>query len=488
MPPPANTAAQFQEAVWHMNSGRSAMAVSICEAILKRSPGDFDALTLLGVALLSLGRNTDCRRASEKARDLRPRDPRPHHQIASSLLHEGRFADVDRALERGFRECGRHPLLVALQAERLVTTADYEGAYQVAKPALDAGATEPHLVSAAAQACIRTGRLDEAASILRACLARDGVQAMARAALLYLLSEALDDAGDHDGAFIALNEANGLKSAPPDLEAQSREMDRYMAAWSREAAIAVPRGAPTELPVFIVGFWRSGTTLIEQTLSSHPRVFGGGEMTLIMQFAHEKRTSQSESLVTDPRSIDARDIERISKTYLSHLRKIAPDAARVTDKLPPNFMYLGLIQALFPGARVIHCLRDPVDTCVSCYFNMRGGLTYTHDLRALGSFYRDYKRLMAHWKRVLDIQILDVRYEEFVADQETNARRVIEFIGLPWDDRCLRPHENKRVALTRSIHQVRKPVYGSSVARWKRYERHLGPLIEALGDEVGPRA
>jgi hypothetical protein len=487
MPPPANPAAQIQEALWHLNSGRTATAITACEAILRKNPQDFEALTLLGMAFLSLGRHPDCRRASEKARDLRPRDPRPHHQIATSLLQEGRFDDVDRALERGFRECGRHPILVAARAERLVTTADYEEAYQVCKPLIDAGSLDAHLISAAGQACLRTGRLDEGIALLRACL-DSGIHPMARSALLYTLSEALDDSGDHDGAFVALNEANGLKNVPPDLEDQSREMDRYIAAWSREAALAVPRGAPTDLPVFIVGFWRSGTTLIEQTLSSHPQVFGGGEMTLLMRFAHEKRPGPDgpgPSLVSDPAGIGRGAIDRFSRAYLAHLKKLAPGAARVTDKLPPNFMYLGLIAALFPGARVIHCLRDPVDTCVSCYFNMRGGLSYTHDLRALGSFYRDYKRLMAHWKSVLDLPILDVSYEGFVADQETNARKVVEFLGLPWDDRCLRPHENKRVALTRSIHQVRKPVYGSSVQRWRRYERHLGPLFEALGDEIG---
>lgn len=481
----ATPAAQLEQAHWHMDSGRSAMAVASCEAILKKNPRDIEALVLLAAASLALGRNADCRRAGEKARDLRPSDPRPHHYIASSLLKEGRLTDVDRALDRAFRECGRQPILVSLQAERLVTSADYEAAYQAAKPACEGGATDPHLASAFAQACIRTGRLDEAAAALRAAIERAGASPMARSALLYLLAEALDDAGDYDASFKALIEANDLKNTPLDLAAQSEAMDRYMAAWTRDAAAGVPRGQPTSLPVFIVGFWRSGTTLIEQTLSSHPKVFGAGELPLIMTFAHERRAAGpagGEAMIADPASFDPRSIERFSKTYLAHLRRLAPGAERVTDKLPPNFMYLGLIAALFPGARVIHCQRDPVDTCVSCYFNMRGGLNYTHDLRALGSFYRDYQRLMAHWKRVLDIPILDVSYEDFVADHEANARKVVDFIGLPWDDRCLRPHENKRIAMTRSIHQVRKAVYGSSIKRWKRYERHLGPLLEALGD------
>jgi tetratricopeptide (TPR) repeat protein len=489
MPPAPNAAAQFKEAKWHMNSGRSAMAAAACEQILKKNPRDAEALILMGMAYLGMGRNADCRRASEKAMALRPRDPRPHHQIASSFLHEGRFADVDRALARGFRECGPHQVLVALQAERLIATADYEAAYQACKPLLDGGVLEPHLVSSAAQACIHTDRRDEGVALLRQCLERD-LQPMARSALLFILSETLDFMGRHDEAFIAVKEANDLKNAAPDPAHQSAAIDLYLKGWTREAVGAIPRGAPTELPVFVVGFWRSGTTLVEQTLSSHPQVFGAGELTLLRAFAQERHDPQlprGEPLILEPAALSRATIDRLSRGYLDHVRRLAPAAARITDKLPPNFMFLGLIQAAFPGAKVIHCVRDPVDTCISCFFNLRGSISYTHDLRALGSFYRDYQRIMAHWKSVLDLPILDVVYEDFVADQEAVARRLIDFIGLPWDEACLRPHENTRVALTRSIHQVRKPVYGTSVARWKRYERHLGPLIEALGDAVGGR-
>lgn len=488
--PPADASTLFQQAMWHMGEGRAAMAAEVCEQAVRADPRHFESRSLLGAIYLTLGRNADARRVSEKALALRPRDPRPHQQIASSYLHEGRFEDVDRILARAFRDCGRNPILVGVQAERLVDGADYEGAYQACRPVLEAGSLDAHLVISAARACTQTGRHGEGAALVRACLAKGEPSAMARSALLYALAEALDAMGEYDSAFIAAKEANDLKNkAPPPIE-QSAAIDRYIAAWSREAIAALPRAKPTDLPVFIVGFWRSGTTLVEQTLASHPRVFGAGELLDILNFAHERhdpRIPRGEPLIMEPESISRAAVERFARAHLERLRRLAPKAARVTDKLPVNFVHLGLISALFPGARVIHCTRNPVDTCVSCYFNLQGGIPYAHDLRALGSFYRDYLRLMRHWRSVLDIPMIEVAYEDLVADHPAHARRLVEFLDLPWDDACLRPHENTRVALTQSIHQVRKPVYGSSVARWKRYERHLGPLLEALGD-AGPRS
>ncbi len=471
-----------------MSEGRSAVAAEICEQAVKRHPGHFEANSLLGTIYLSLGRNVEARRASEKAMALRPRDPRPHQQIASSYIHEGKFADAERVLARALRECGSHPILVGVRAEMLVDAGDYQGAYEACKPLINAGNLDIHLVVSLARACLQTGRMAEGAEVVRACLREREPKAMARAALLFALAECLDAMGEYDQAFIAVREANDLKNTAPPPAEQSAAVDRYVSAWTREAIAAMPHAAPTDLPVFIVGFWRSGTTLVEQTLSSHPRVFGGGERTEILNFAHERhdpRVPRGEPLILDPRSLPRATIERFSRTHLDRLRRLSSGAARVTDKLPVNFVHLGLISVLFPGAKVIHCTRNPVDTCVSCYFNLQGSISYAHDLRALGSFCRDYQRIMAHWKSVLDLPMLDIAYEDVVADHPAAARRLVDFVGLEWDEACLRPHENTRVALTRSIHQVRKPVYGSSVARWKRYEKHLGPLIEALGD-AGP--
>jgi hypothetical protein len=184
-------------------------------------------------------------------------------------------------------------------------------------------------------------------------------------------------------------------------------------------------------------------------------------------------------------AITAPALERIAREYLAVLRRAAPAAERVTDKMPVNFLHLGLIALLFPGARVVHCIRDPRDTCLSCHFNLPGdNAHYSDDLATLGRFYRQYERLMAHWKAVLDMPILDVVYEDLVADIEGGSRRLVGFAGLDWDPACLAFHENARIARTASLDQVRKPVYTGSVGRWKRYEAHLGPLLRGLGPAV----
>jgi hypothetical protein len=173
--------------------------------------------------------------------------------------------------------------------------------------------------------------------------------------------------------------------------------------------------------------------------------------------------------------------ERLAHAYLVQLERRAPGAARITDKLPSNFLNLGLICLLFPDARVIHCVRDPRDTCLSCYFqNFVGQHDYAYDLHDLGVYYRGYERLMAHWGRVVDVPMLTVSYEQLVENQEEQSRRLIAFCELPWDERCLRFHASGRDVVTASYGQVRNPIYRSSVGRWRHYEKHLGPLLAAL--------
>ncbi len=175
-------------------------------------------------------------------------------------------------------------------------------------------------------------------------------------------------------------------------------------------------------------------------------------------------------------------VDRLAKKYLDGLKKLSPEAQRVTDKMPQNFQHLGLIALLFPGARVIHCTRDPRDTCLSIYFqHFFENISFAKDLGHLGSYYRQYERLMRHWQRVLDLPILEVPYESLVEDPEKWSRRLIEFIGLPWDERCLDFYKIRRTVATSSYDQVRRPIYKSSVGRWRHYKDYLSPLYDALG-------
>jgi len=245
-------------------------------------------------------------------------------------------------------------------------------------------------------------------------------------------------------------------------------------------------GSQSELPVFIVGMPRSGTTLVEQILASHPMVHGAGEldyMRRIMQTLPE-RLGVQRPIPECAANIDTALAERIAEEHLQHLREHSASALRITDKTPSNFLRLGLIALLFPKARIIHCQRDPLDTCLSCYFLRFGqGQAFAYDLDDLGRYYRDCARLMEHWRRVLPSPLLEVPYEALVADQEGWSRRLIAFLGLDWDDRCLAFYRSERQVKTASVWQVRQPVYASSIGRWRRYAKHLGPLFAALGIE-----
>jgi tetratricopeptide (TPR) repeat protein len=483
--PPAGAAELFNAGVAHMNAGRFPEALAAAEKFVRAFPAAPAGHQMLGAALLGVGRYADCRRACEKAIRLKPTDPRPHYQLATTLLREGKLADTHRAIDRAVKACGPDPYLAAVRAECLLVAGDYQAAYDACKPLINAGDLNECLAEAGAKACGRTGRHAEGVEILQRRLGKEGLSPMARGSILCVLAELCDALGRYDEAFAAMQAAHALKNRAPDPAAPSRAVDACIAAWSPDAVAALPRAPRTDLPVFIVGFWRSGTTLVEQTLSSHPGVFGAGELSLLHTWAHQRhdpRLVRGEPLITDLAGLSRDAIERLSRSYLAHIRRLAPRAARVTDKLPTNFASLGVISLAFPGPRVVHCVRDPADTCLSCYFNLHGNAPYAHDLAALGSFYRDYQRLMAHWKSVLGLTMLEVRYEDFVADQEGGARRLVDFVGLPWDDACLRPHENRRIALTRSIDQVRRPMYTSSIGRWKHYEKHLGRLTDALAE------
>ena len=183
-------------------------------------------------------------------------------------------------------------------------------------------------------------------------------------------------------------------------------------------------------------------------------------------------------------SLAPADFAAIGDDYVERMRPWAAGTPHVTDKLPGNFLYVGLIHLAMPNAKIIHCLREPADTCLSCYMQLfRAGLAFTFDLSTLGRYYRKYHELMAHWRSVLpEGAFLDVRYEDVVADLETQARRIVAHCGLPWDSQCLEFNENKRPVRTASVAQVREPLYTRSLGRWHHYEPYLGPLFEALGD------
>lgn len=299
--------------------------------------------------------------------------------------------------------------------------------------------------------------------------------------LHFALGKAYLDTGNSERAFFHLHEGNAIKRATFDYDANAtRVWMRKIAATFTTALMEKFKdaGVVSQRPVFIIGMPRSGTTLVEQILASHPGIYGSGELSAL-RHAVDKAGTFPDALPQWDREIFA----RIGRDYLSQIEGLAPDALRVVDKMPANFLYAGLIPLILSGARMIHCRRDPVDTCLSCYSkHFAGEQIFAYRLDELGAFHLEYQALIDSLRKVLPPdRFLEVDYENVVDDLEGEARRLISFVGMPWDDACLNFHETRRIVRTASASQVRQPIYATSKGRWRQHAAHLGPLLSAIG-------
>ncbi len=302
--------------------------------------------------------------------------------------------------------------------------------------------------------------------------------------LSFALGKAYDDLADHDQAFAHYQRGNRVKRSSLEYDhTDDQDLARRIASVFSESFLSenAGHGFPADTPVFVLGMPRSGTTLIEQIMASHSGVHGGGELNNLTEQAGALKDGGGfpNSLTTQ----SAADFRQMGRAYVEDVLRLDPAATRIVDKMPANFLYIGLIHLILPGARIIHCRRDAVDTCLSCYMQLFKGSSqgFSYDLVELGRYYRLYSDLMDHWGSVLPGRFLDVCYEDVVADPEREARKIIEFCGLEWEDACLDFYNTKRSVRTASSTQVRNPIYKGSVKRWRHYRSHLGPLLETLG-------
>lgn len=291
--------------------------------------------------------------------------------------------------------------------------------------------------------------------------------------------------GDYRKAFMNFRAANEADAAPFDLVRYKTWIDGVVASFASETfALRKAMGTRSDIPVFVLGMPRSGTTLVEQIIASHPEAASAGELDRFGKIGQGLYYDDPSGKFLS--TIDAKppaETAMLGQRYVDLLKFFAPGARRVVDKMPHNFELLGLIALLLPEARIVHVRRDSIDTCLSIYqmrFNERHG--YSRDLTTLGLYYREYTRLMAHWREVLPLKFLDLDYEKLTGDFENEVRRLVAFLDLPWHPACLSFYENTAGVRTFSRNQVRNPIYQTSVGRWRHYEQELQPLIAALGD------
>jgi tetratricopeptide (TPR) repeat protein len=435
---------EFADALFNLASLLQAnpeAAEPLVRRVLKINPKFPGARALLGLVLLSSGQEHEAKVALRKAQKLSPKD----HAALLGLAHiarvEGRFDEAQALLKRTLEISPRMPTAWAsLHGTRKMTRADHDW-----------------FITAEEIAGSEIPLLDE-------------VQ------LRFAMGKYCDDTEDYERAFANFRRGNELLKIVAgryNREAHSKFADDLIQVHTRESLASLSEGGSSSAkPVFVLGMPRSGTSLAEQIIASHPEAKGVGEPDYWLKAARASHDEIRQKILDLP----AR--KKLAENYLRLIERRYPTAARIVDKTPTNSDFVGFIHSVFPNARIIRMRRDPIDTCLSCYFqNFSTAQTFTMDLADLADYYRTHQRLMDHWLRVLPARaILEVPYEGLVTDQETWTRKILEFLGLEWDERCLSFHETKRSVITASVWQVRQRIYRHSVERWRNYEKFIGPL------------
>ncbi|HEY1772040.1 MAG TPA: sulfotransferase [Gammaproteobacteria bacterium] len=469
----------------YMARGDYAKALTGFDRALGLEPRNFTACFKRAESLRQLARRPESLEAYRRAAAVAHDDPDLQLLVASALRETGEIEDARRCHERALQLAPGYPLaenslgnLIGMQGDlaaaeihyrrALQLRPDYAGAYYNLADVMKLGPQDPAW-GGLMQLAARAAELptDEAL------------------ALHFALGKVWDGQGEFARAFTHLEAGNRLKRSliAYDESRQARFFADFARVFDADFVGRHVLDSADPRPVFIVGMPRSGTSLVEQILASHPLVHGAGEV-------HALRNVLREELPPDPGdyalpeglgALDRAAFARAAARYSAWLDSLAPGAARITNKLPGNMVFVGLVAVLYPGAKIIHCSREPLDTCLSCYSKLfTTGHPFAYEQAELGRFYRMYDALMVHWRAALPGRMLELRYEDLVADLEGQSRRLVAHLELPWDEACLRFHESSRAVRTASLAQVRRPIYKDSVGRWKRHEKELGPLLLAL--------
>jgi tetratricopeptide (TPR) repeat protein len=475
--------------------GRFNEAVDSYHSALELRPDLLLARCGLAAALKELGLGFRAEACYREILEIDPNFVQAYIGLGRLFLDSGLYQAARENYQRVLELDPDHPSAAAEFAIVLEHMGSVQEGWETLRPVLQWEGRDK-VVTALAFADIsrHVGRQEDALDMIESVLseAKEASLTPRQQQLLHFAAgRLLDRFGLYDRAFEHYSRGNQFYSETFDCNELANTVSRHMTVFSAEFLRRAPKAKNgSERPVFIVGMPRSGTSLVEQILASHPDVYGAGELDDINWMAISLSntlgsTSPYPECVTD---LTEEKCEMLADKYLERLSVLAPDTAkRVTDKMPGNYLHLGLIALLFPAARIIHCIRDPMDTCLSCYFQSfirANNHQYSYDLKHLGCAYRQYERMMAHWESVLDLPIMNVSYESLVTNQEQATRDLLAFCGLSWNDKCLRFYEAKRMVVTASYDQVRRPLYKSSIGRWKHYERHLEPLRKALAGDA----
>ncbi len=418
--------------------------------------GDVDAQIGLGKILMQRGQSEAARDYFEAALRMRPEMEAAQLALTILMEHNGQREEARSRVYEWLEKSPNHPGFLGLKAR------------------LTCGDDEKRVTVAQIEARLHCGGLPKDL----AC------------SLHFEAGRLADALGDFPNAFryIAVGNVHRKREKRYRRESTERGFEELRRVFTSAFLNRAPRAPGGErTPIFIVGMPRSGGSLAEQILASHPNVYGAGELWELEMVVRRRPQNEGDHLLYPMRmaEVDRETLATMASTYWANLPNDARGASFVTDKMPHNFEHIGSISLLFPNARIIHCQRHPLDVGISCFMqNFSEANAFSHDLADCGFFYRQYAALMDHWRLVLTKPFFELPYETLVTDPEPTVRALLDYCGLSWNDSCLRFHENKRVVHTASYQQVREPFYTGSVGRWRHYASYLRPLVEELGDLV----
>lgn len=463
-------------------AGNTEGAIPHFQAALRLQPDLVQAHKRLGHIHWSVGHLELAEKHYEQACRINPADADSLNEYILTVGHSGRLEEALKLLDNALAKTPNDPNLLANKAHLLERDGQHEQAFKLLRDIEKKGLATPISAATLAVLCHRFNYCDETLVSSVKLLDNHALDGPSRKLLCFGLGSMLDKLGRYDEAFSYFQQANEAVPLRFDSVAHERNVTTTIDTFSPARLPVLPRaGNHDQRPIFIVGMPRSGTSLTEQILASHPDVYAAGELGHITDLANGLRGADGGKYPAALVNLSQQELERLAAQYLRKLDELAPDAPRITDKMPQNFLYLGLITLLFPKAIIIHCRRNPLDTCLSIYFqNFSWGYDWGTDLENIARYYLQYERLMNHWQEVIGSAIFHLQYEVLVADQEESTRQLLAHCGLEWNDACRDFHKTKRWVTTASFDQVREKMYTSSVERWRNYRPHIEPLVRVL--------
>ena len=459
-------------------------AARLMRDLVKESPNDADMLFRLGVCEMNLSRIPEARAAIEKALKIRPNQPDYYCALAGVSRREGKVLRAEKEIDKAIAADPKHEGALKLKAEIRFFLDDAKGACEIIDSANARGITSPSLDIAFGLFCASMGREREGIERLEALAARLDLHPRVQATLLFRLGALYDKTKNHDKAWETFVRANAIRKPRFNPVLSRAAHEATIANWDAGTVARVPRAKRSgERCVFIVGMPRSGTSLVEQIIATHPKAYGAGELADLIMICNSLGLTEfpGSGQVHHPERLSQLAVDDAAKRYHDVIQRLAPGATRVTDKNPFNYQHVGMMHVLFPGCRVIWCRRNPIDVCVSNYFqDFQDSIPFATELDHIAMIYKLHERAMNHWQKLFPDMIMELHYDDLVDQQEAKTRELLRFVGLAWDESCLRFYESDRVTVTASNDQVRKPLY-KSTGRYAPYEKHLVKLRKDLG-------